>query len=61
MTPPNTVHSVAALIHSLTPAERYRLAAVLFDRHEPASTALAHVVVAQAVAAEAAQGELVLT
>lgn len=54
-----TVREVAALIHALTPQERYRLAAVLFERNEPASTALAHVVVSDAVADDVLEPEAI--
>lgn len=52
-----TVREVAALIHALSPQERYRLAGVLFERNEPASTQLAHAIVAQAVADDVIEPE----
>lgn len=50
-----SVHDVCAAILKLTPAERYRLAAHLFDRNE---TALAHVVVRAGIVDEPVSDDL---
>lgn len=46
------VENALAVVTALTSDERYRLAALLFDRREPACVTLAHAVVTAGVADE---------